>query len=80
MLQSIDRFFASANTDADSQQILVDAVRQIRLSIMSELDTLEERVELINVDAYADNEIVAYLYGQLRELDYVLGLVKQIKF
>jgi hypothetical protein len=76
MIESIDRLLATANDDCESRELLKEKFNELRLAIMSELDYLDDKVFFLDID---DVEKISYVYQQLRELDYVLALVKQIR-
>jgi hypothetical protein len=76
MIETIDKLLAIADNDYESGELLKDKFTQLRLAILSELEYLDDKMfmlDISNVDKILD------VYQQLRELDYVLGLVKQIR-
>jgi hypothetical protein len=76
MIESIDRLLAIADNDYESGELLKDKFIELRNAMLSELDYLDDKMFNLEIN---DGEKVVYVYQQLRELDYVLALVKQIR-
>ena len=76
MIENMDRLLAIADNDYESGELLKDKFNELRLAILSELEYLDDKMFMLNFD---NVDKIIDVYNQLRELDYVLGLVKQIR-
>jgi uncharacterized protein YjaG (DUF416 family) len=77
MIESIDRLLAKAETHQQALEIIANKIKDLKISIETELDDLEDKIYYTR-KLHLDNVVQAY--DALIEVDYLHGLAKQIHY